>query len=248
MKRYRQVMALHRRGMSQRAIAKRLGIHRETVARFIHADHFPERAPRPYGRKTDPFVDYLRNRWQHGCKNAAQLTRELASRGFAGSYAGVRRQVARWRGDASGTASESVSASRVATRHPSPKRLAWLMLKDKRDLSPEDRALTRVLSHRCPDLKRAAQLGREFTEMIRHQRPDELDGWIDRSQRADVPQALRAFATGLKADYAAVKAALTMSRSNGQVEGQVNRLKLIKRQMYGRAKFDLLRRRVLYSG
>jgi transposase len=126
--------------------------------------------------------------------------------------------------------------------------LAWLMLKERKDLNPEDRALMRTLFRRCPDLKLAARLGREFTEMIRHQRPDDLDAWIDRSQRVDVPKSFRAFAVGLKTDYSAVRAALTLSWSNGQVEGQVNRLKLIKRQMYGRANFDLLRLRVLYTG
>ena len=84
--------------------------------------------------------------------------------------------------------------------------------------------------------------------MLRHQRADDLDAWVARTQSADVPKPLRVFATGLKTDYAAVKAALTMSWRNGQVEGQVNRLKLLKRQMHGRAKFDLLRVRVLYTG
>jgi transposase len=234
--------------MSQRAIARRLDIHRETVARFIHAGYFPERASRPYGRKTDPFVDYLWNRWRQGCRNAAQLTRELELRGFAGSYAGVRRQLARWRQVDPQTTSGSAPAPCIRTRRPSPRRLAWLILKKRKDLNPEDRALMHALFRRCPDLKLAARLGREFTEMIRHQRPDDLDAWIDRSQQVDVPKSFRSFAVGLKTDYAAVRAALTLSWSNGQVEGQVNRLKLIKRQMYGRANFDLLRLRVLYGG
>lgn len=244
---YHQVIALHRRGMSQRAIARRLDIHRETVARFIHAGHFPERAARPYGRKTDPFVDYLWNRWRQGCRNAARLTRELELRGFAGSYAGVRRQLARWRRADPLTTSNS-AASCTRTRRPSPRRLAWLMLKEREDLNPEDRSFLHALFRRCPDLKLAARLGRGFTEMIRHRRPDDLDAWIDRSQRVDVPKSFRSFAAGLKTDYAAVRAALTLSWSNGQVEGQVNRLKLIKRQMYGRANFDLLRLRVLHTG
>lgn len=122
------------------------------------------------------------------------------------------------------------------------------MLKEKKDLNPADWALMRALFRRRPELMLAARLGREFREMIRHQRPDDLDTWIDRSQQVDLPKPFRSFAVGLKTDYAAVRAALTLSWSNGQVEGQVNRLKLIKRQMYGRANFDLLRLRVLYTG
>ena len=197
---------------------------------------------------TEPVVDYLWNRWRQGGRNAAELTRELASRGFAGSYAGVRRQLARWRRADPQATSDSTSASCTRTRRPSPKRLAWLMLKERKNLNPKDRALMRALFRRCPDLKLAARLGREFTEMIRHQRPDDLDAWIDRSQRLDVPKSFRSFAVGLKTDYAAVRAALALSWSNGQVEGQVNRLKMIKRQMYGRANSDLLRLRVLDTG
>ena len=243
---YHRVIAFHRRGMSQRAIARRLGIHRETVGRFIHAGQFPERASRPYGRKTDPFVDYLWGRWRQGCRNVAQLMRELEARGFAGSYSGVQRQLARWRKSDPRTTSDS--ASYVRTRRPSPRRVAWLMLKEREDLDPKDRALVHALFRRCPDLKLAVRLGREFMEMIRRRRPDDLDAWIDRSQRPEVPKSFRSFAIGLKKDYAAVRAALTLRWSNGQVEGQVNRLKLIKRQMYGRANFDLLRLRVLHTG
>lgn len=243
--RYERVIALHGQGMSQRGIAKRLGIHRETVARFIHAGQFPERAPRPYARRTDPFAEYLWQRWLEGCRNAAQLSRELKERGFAGSYAGVRRCVARWRRDGPNGMNDPPLAT---MRAPSPKRSAWLLLKDTVDLSCEERAFVEALYRRSPEVRSAASLAQAFAEMVRERRSDELDEWIDRTNGTDVPKQLRSFATGLRSDYAAVNAALSMEWNNGQVEGQVNRLKLIKRQMYGRAKFDLLRLRVLYSG
>ena len=84
--------------------------------------------------------------------------------------------------------------------------------------------------------------------MVRGRQPQALDRWIERTQESGVPRELRSFGDVVKSDYAAVRAALTLPWSNGQVEGQVNRLKLIKRQMYGRAKFDLLRQRVLRTG
>jgi transposase len=83
---------------------------------------------------------------------------------------------------------------------------------------------------------------------VRQRQGGALDAWIVRAHDTGVPRELRVFADGLKADYEAVKAALTLAWSNGPVEGQVNRVKLIKRQMYGRAKFDLLRQRVLHTG
>ena len=96
-------------------------------------------------------------------------------------------------------------------------------------------------------MKAAADLAREFREIIRQRQSDRLEAWAGRAQQAGAPRELANFAQGLKADWAAVQAALTMPWSNGQVEGQVNRLKTIKRQMYGRAGFDLLRQRVLHG-
>ena len=115
-------------------------------------------------------------------------------------------------------------------------------------MDPADRAFIDALSRLCPELNAAATLAREFAAMVRQRQGESLDSWIQRAWDRAVPRELRHFATGLKADFKAVKAALTTHWSNGQVEGQVNRLKLIKRQMYGRAKFDLLRQRVLHTG
>ncbi len=105
-----------------------------------------------------------------------------------------------------------------------------------------------ALFQRCPELRAAVSLSREFVVMVRRHNSDALDPWIQCVWEADVPRGLRVFAAGLKSDYGAVKAVLATGWSNGQVKGQVNRLKLIKRQMYGRAKFDLLRQRVLHIG
>ena len=246
--RYQQVIELNRQGISQRAIARRVGINRETVARYIHAGRFPERPPRKCARKTDQFTSYLRKRWQEGCHNAAQLARELKTQGFAGSYYSVRRRVAHWDHAESDRLGESVSLAPPAVHPPSSKRLAWLLLKDPGDLDDRESAFVEALGERCPEVAVAAELAREFAAMARARQGYALDDWIKRTRDRAVPRHLRAFATGLCSDYAAVKAALTTNWSNGQVEGQVNRLKLIKRQMYGRAKFDLLRQRVLHLG
>lgn len=101
-----------------------------------------------------------------------------------------------------------------------------------------------MISHKCPEIQAARQLALSFRELIRQRRPEQLDSWLLTAEESGIP-AFKNFVQGLRRDYPAVKAALTDEWSNGQVEGQVNRLKFIKRQMYGRAKFDLLRRRVL---
>ncbi len=248
LERYQRVIELHRQGVSQRAIAQRVGIHRETVERYVRAGRFPERTPRKYASKTDPFTDYLRKRWEEGCHNAAQLTRELKTQGFVGSYYSVRRRVAHWNPAESSRFQGSVSPMPPAMPPPSSKRLAWLLLKKPGDLDDQDRVFVEALLRRCPEVAVAAELAREFGAMAHDRRGNELDDWIQRAWARAMPRELRTFATGLRLDYDAVKAALTTNWSNGQVEGQVNRLKLIKRQMYGRAKFDLLRQRVLHMG
>jgi len=131
---------------------------------------------------------------------------------------------------------------------PSARRSAWLLLNDPGDLDDRDRAFVNALLERCSEIRAATQLAREFAAMVRGESSKTLDSWIQQAWATTVPRELRTFATGLKSDFDAVNAGLTTAWSNGLLEGQVNRLKLIKRQMYGRANFDLLRQRVLYAG
>jgi len=246
LERYDQVIELHHQGVSQRTIAKRLGINRETVSRYIRAGQFPERARRPYASKTDRFTDYLWKRWSEGCHNAAQLAQELKAEGYRGSYHSVRRRVAHWRRTESGETSRHPSAPPVV-QPTSARRLAGLLPKNRDDLDEQDRKLLDALFRRCPEVAAAAALAHDFAAMVRRLKGDRLDAWIQRAWDQSIPRELRTFATGLKSDHEAVKAALTTHWSNAQLEGQVNRLKLIKRQMYGRAKLDLLRQRVLHT-
>ena len=122
------------------------------------------------------------------------------------------------------------------------------MLKEPAEREPEEQALVQALGDRCAELKRSAELAREFAGLVRRRQAEGWDKWMTKVQGPGVARELSGFAEGLKQDEAAVKAALSLEWSNGQVEGQVNRLKLLKRQMYGRAGFDLLRRGFLRAG
>ncbi len=244
LEKYEQVMELHHKGMSNRMIARQLDINRATVGRYIRTGEFPERASRKYASKTDRFADHLERRWQEGCHNAAQLFRELETIGFKGSYCSVRRCVAHW--DRSNGSSTTVRLPNV--QPPSVRRSACLLLKNPSDMDNQDRAFTEALLERCSEIHAATQLAREFAAMVRDEGGGTLNSWIQRAWHPAVPREIRTFATGLKSDFDAVNAGLTTAWSNGLLEGQVNRLKLIKRQMYGRANFDLLRKRVLYAG
>jgi len=121
-----------------------------------------------------------------------------------------------------------------------------MLWREPADRSAEGQRLAEALGERCPEVKRATDLAHTFAGMVRERQASELDGWIAQTREAGVPRELAAFAEGLLQDEAAVRVALSLPWSNGQLEGQVNRLKLITRMMYGRGGVELLRQRVLH--
>jgi transposase len=249
-RRYEQTIALHRQGISLRAIARSTGLSRRTVRRFLRSGGFPERAGRRYPSRLDPFARELHRRWDEGCRNATTLFRELQQKGFTGSYSTVSRRVTGWRTPTRPihTATTTPPGERKKARCPSPRRVAWLLTVKRADLDTGQQTFRRALRARCPVLKTAGALARWFARMVRKRQAHKLHAWIARACAKHAPPELRRFAQGLLADLPPIEAALTLPWSNGQVEGQINRLKLIKRQMYGRANFDLLRIRFLHAG
>jgi transposase len=249
LERYRRVVELNRQGVSLRGIARRMGMARGTVRHWLGAGSFPERAQHRVTSRTDRFRDYLRRRWDEGCHNAAQLTREIRAMGFGGTAVMVRRRVAPWRrGERTQGCRPASRQHSPCLRRPSSRRVSWWLLKEPAELEPEEHALVQALGDRCAELKTSAELAREFAGLVRHRQAAEWDNWMTKVQGPGVARELSGFAEGLKQDEAAVKAALSLEWSNGQVEGQINRLKLLKRQMFGRARFNLLRRRFLQAG
>lgn len=256
--RYQAVLALHQEGFSQVAISERLGLDRKTIRRYLRADAFPERA-RPARRSSilTPYEAYLRERWTAGGHNAQTLWREIQRRGFPGAVSLVRRHVATWR---AGPARRGRAALRVPaegapagspalqpTRVLSPRQARWLLLRPWDDLRPEEPAYRTHLRDASPDIREARQLSHDFAHAIRTRDLAAFADWLAGAEASGLAE-FRAFAVGIRRDQAAVEAALTYEWSNGQTEGQINRLKCLKRQMYGRAKFDLLRRRILKAG
>jgi transposase len=130
---------------------------------------------------------------------------------------------------------------------PSGRRVSWLLLTEETDLEPTERSFRDRLLERSAPLRSAAALARKFRGLVRQRRAEGWDEWLARAMAPTGVPEIRSFAEGLQRDEGAVRAALQQEWSNGQVEGQVNRLKLVKRQMFGRANFDLLRQRVLLA-
>jgi len=224
--------------------------NRRPLVRLKRGEHdveFPERALRNCRRRTDQFAEHLQRRWAEGRRNAAALFEELKEQGYNGSYYSVRRQLAQWRSAAERNAplAKTKSAAPILFERPSARRVSWLLLKDDPDLETHEREFRdRLINHSAP-LREAAELAQKFRGIVRHRNAEAFDGWLAKATAPAAIKELRSFAEGLKKDEPAVRAALQLEWSNGQVEGQVTRLKLIKRQMFGRANFDLLKKRVL---
>lgn len=135
----------------------------------------------------------------------------------------------------------------VAPRLPSTRRVSWFLLRETASLSSDERTALAQIHQKAPELAAIQPFIREFHQALRQQDLHGFKAWRERARASDNAD-LRHFVAGLDRDSAAVEAAFRESWSNGPVEGQVNRLKLLKRQMYGRAGFELLRARVLSDG
>jgi transposase len=238
LERYEQVVELHRSGYSQRAIADTLHMQRKTVRRWLRADGFPERkTPIKAPPKVEEHGAYLQQRWSEGCHNATTLFREVRARGYKGGRSMVARYVSGWRKKAK---PERLKApKRIAPRHA-----ATLACKPVERLSEEQLMLYNQLVASCPTLGLMQVLAEEFRQALFGNDASRMRDWIHTAMQSGIGPLVR-FGFGLKKDISAVSAAIETSWSSGQVEGQINRLKAIKRQMYGRAGFNLLRSRVL---
>jgi transposase len=249
---YNHLWQLREKGLTLRSIAKQVGISERTANRWLVANAFPDwkrRARQP--SLLDAYLDQLDRRWAEGCHNATQLWRELRQQGFTGSYSLVYSYACRRRHglpvSSSRTGSAAPAAAETRFRRYSPRQAAVLFVRPADNLAATEQDDLAAMLHDCPALATTYALAQQFGKMIRQRDPTELNTWLAAMQTSRILE-LAQFAAGIERDRAEVEAALTTHWSNGPVEGHVNRLKLIKRQMYGRANLDLLRRRVLYRG
>lgn len=247
--RYEEVLALHGQGHGLRAIARQMRLSPTTVRRYVHAEGFPECQPRR--RRSlllKPFVAYLRERWEAGCHNAKQLWLELRQQGYRGGYSRLSDYLRPWRprpgavpGSPAGRAQASAPALSYTSRHT-----LWLLLRPPEELTPDEQTYLTHLYHACPHVYLAQALVQEFATVLQEHDVSGLYDWLRRAETCPI-QELERVARGMWLDRDAIEAAVALEWSNGQVEGQVNRLKLLKRSMFGRSRFDLLRQRVLHA-
>ncbi len=240
--RYQQVVELYKQGMPTREIAGQLGMSDRTLRDWLKRGAFPEAKRRRKRQSSfDAFAPYVLKRWQSGERNGLAIFREIKAQG----YPGTERSVYRYLKTLKQTeVRASVNPARIRTY--SANTAGWLFVHDPATLDEGEREDLATFCQASTTLKRAYRLIQEFLTMVHKREGHRLDAWLATIAESDLPE-LQSFASGVEKDKAAVKAGLTWSINNGMVEGHVTKLKLIKRQMYGKAGFALLRQRVLHA-
>ena len=252
--RYETVHQLRGQGASMAEIAQSLKLDRATVRRYLQAEscpQYPERPPQP--SKLDPFKAWIRQRWQDGCHRATQILEEIRAQGYRGGKSILMDWIASHLRSKPASSTELEGTLAPDSSGPertkpakawSARRAAWVLMKVPEKLSLDESRALAQMQQADPEIEAAYDLSQNFAKMLRERTPEALSPWLEAATESGV-EALKRYAKGLRQDGEAVKNAVTLKWSNGQTEGQVNRLKLLKRQMYGRANFDLLRKRVL---
>lgn len=238
--RYEAVQKLVAEGKSVRAIMRELGLARGTVRRFARATTVDDLLAKPRaGRPSilDPFVDHLHLRWNAGCTNAAELLAELRELGYRGTYGNLRSYLQPFRA--------GLHPPRI-NRPPKVRHITSWILRHPDNLHPDDHVRIKDVRARCPHLDALARHVTAFAEILTGRLGHHLDTRLAAVTADDQPD-LRSFANGLRRDHDAVRNGLTLPHNSGPVEGHVNRIKMIKRRMYGRANLDLLRKRILLT-
>lgn len=248
--RYEEVCRLHAAGWRISAIAEQVGLHHDTVRAYLQAPAFPE--PQPRSRQPsilDPFKPFILERWNAGCHSGTTLLRDVVDLGYQGSASTLLGYITQLRKAAGIPPMRRVGVSGApitdpAQRVPSSRDLSWLVLRRSTTLDAAEQAQLEQLGASHGAIEMGLQLTQEFATMLRERRGEQLDAWLARAEKSSLAP-LVSFAKGIRKDYAAVKAGLMLEWSNGPTEGHINRLKQVKRQMYGRAKLDLLKLRLM---
>jgi transposase len=241
--RYEQVQAMHENRVDVATIAREVGMSRQMVYNYLHLKQPPQRPHIHHAHRPilEPYQDYLVRRWNEGCRNAQQAYREVKEMGYPGGDSNIVRFFGQLRKhfNQSGTFKSVDPTTQTPVpvppkRPPSACQVAhWITFKEEQRLDWQQKYLIQ-LCETDQEIREAYELVTDFTATLRERQGECLDAWLQKVEALGIAE-LKHFALGLKRDYQAVKAGLTLQWSQGAVEGHVHRLKLLKRQAYGRA-------------
>ncbi|GAC1359433.1 MAG: ISL3 family transposase [Ktedonobacteraceae bacterium] len=257
--RYEQVISLQQHGLRIAEIAHRVGMSERTVRSWLAHASYPE--PKQRRRRPsliDPYQEYVQQQWREGLMTGPPLSQELKARGYQGSERAMYRYLETLRLPPTKTNPLQQKSPEEKKRVTSPlipsgplesfsaHKAIGLFLRESTTFEETEQQDLLLIQQASPTAQQAYLLVQAFMHMVRERTGEDLDAWLNMVQDSHIPE-FTSFAAGIQRDKAAVLARLTLSWNNGPTEGHVNRLKLIKRSMYGRAKFDLLRARVLHT-
>jgi transposase len=251
---FQRIKQMRGAGMKINQIARQLGLCRRRIDRWIQLDELPERSrmqPRP--GMPESFRDYLRQRWEAGCRHGHTLFTEIRKLGYVGCYSGLAKFLSTWRQPKAETrreifafpyATQFEPTTSTGSRQLSPQVAAALLSKVRAELTSQQAQIVDTLKWQCPGFAVMRKLVFSFRAILCGGKVATLHRWMEEARKTGIHSLVR-FVRTLKKDLSAVEAAVSEPWSNGPVEGQLNRLKMLKRQMYGRAGIELLRARVL---
>jgi transposase len=226
------ILSLSQEGVAVREIVRRTGYSRGLIRKILRGQRSDIFRTRP--SSLDPYLPWLDAQWAAGCRNGLALWRALRERGFRG----CRGVVSEWSGRRK--RAERADAGAIG-RAPSARTIARLLTIGRDRLSKAQTITVAAIERGVVALAEARDILADFQAIIRRKALTELDAWLDRAARS----LIATFANGIVKDKNAVQAAIVSAWSNGQTEGQICKLKLVKRQMYGRGNIDLLEARVI---
>ena len=233
--RYEEAARLWAAGVSISSIAASTGADRKTIRGWLRAGKAPLWSKPPRGSALASHEDYLKGRWAEGCRNAALLWREVVTRGFSGRSGVVRR----W----AETRRKKDSSKPAGGKVLSGFQLARLLMANPDVLLEAERRFVAHLLDQVPSVADAITIAKRLNGLLRRKTADSLPHILD----AAITTPLKDFAAGIRRDIGAIQAARDLPWTTSPVEGQISRLKMLKRTMYGRAGFQLLRARVLHA-
>jgi transposase len=240
--RYEQVCHLAQHGWTFRAIAQQVGLHRKTVAQYVRADSFSVR--RRSKSALDPYKPYLLSRWNAGCRTGMRLYKEIQRQGYRGGRStvlGYLTQLRKAQGLAPRTRTmpPAPPVTDPTVQGVTPRQATWLTLRRPQDVTADEQHLLARVCQAHAAFAQAIALAQGFAQLLRARQPERLEAWVQQAATSSLV-VFRRLANSFQRDYAAVTAGVTLPWSSGPVEGHINRLKMLKRHMFGRARLDLL--------
>lgn len=243
--RYQQVVRLREQGLTLNEIARQVRLGERTVRRWVAEGSYPEtHYPRTHHSGFDAYAAYVRQRWEAGCHTGSQLLQEIRAQGYRGTSSTFYRYLAPLRPKQRAARAGAVVAPFL--ERFSAKEAVWLLVRDPANLEECEREELTTLCQESAAIETTYRLVQAFLQMVRHLQGECLDAWLEQVRASQIPE-LVSFVGGIERDKPAVVAGLTRPESNAITEGHVNKLKVIKRLMFGRAGFPLLRQRVLHA-